>query len=369
MAILPIQIGNYRNKAVHCDFNKAINKHISLLGGTGSGKSTQLQKIAIQLAHQEQTVLILDYHSVVADSQIFPVYKEEFEALLQEVDVYREGLSCQLFSPAIFLDGDEEEPVDTVGAILDVLSRTRRLGTKQHATLRRAIRHVFEMGSYETEGFAAIDNALEKNGTIVAETVREKLYPLTAHNVFRSGELFIRPGKINVVRLSKFDFETQTVIAEVLLAYIWRLAMTFQFREQELFIFADEFQNLPSGKGCALGQILSEGRKFGVNLVLATQQLTLQTSSIVQQKLMQSGLILFSRPNMAQIGATAKLIDPVDPDNWMLILRTLGKGEFVALGSLIVDGRLCEKPLKISAFEDRIEQCEIPQGRGTVKMR
>ena len=366
-----IPIGRYKNKEVFYGLDSALNKHLAMVGKTGAGKSVQMQKMQIELAKQGKTVLVFDHHSVADGNQIFPTCKKEFELLLHEVDVYKKGISCQLFSSVVFSDGDEEDSVDTVGAILEVLSRTMRLGSKQKGTLRRALAYVYETEGYEAEGFTAVDNALEKNGTAVAETVREKLYPLTAHNVFRSGKLFIEPGRVNVVRLSKFDLETQAIIAEVLLAYLWRLAMTFRFRDQELFIFIDEFQFLPSGKNCALEKVLSEGRKFGVNLVLATQQMALQSSSVVQQKLMQCGMILFFRPNTAQVVATAKMIDPAAAEKWMLVLRTLGKGEFVAMGALIVNARLYEKPLRISAFEDAGEDKSVEEskrGRGTVRM-
>lgn len=369
MGISPIRLGSYHKKEVFCDLDSALNQHVILLGDTGCGKSVQGQNIATELVKQGRTVLILDHHSVASENQIFSAYEMEFKRHLHNIDVYENGISCPLFSPIIFPDGGMEKPVDTVGAILDVLSRTMKFGTKQQAVLRRALNYVLETGSYETEGLAALEQALVKSSTVVAETVREKLYPFTVRNVFRPGELDIKPGKINVIRLSKLDLATQTIVAEILLAYLWRLAVTFQFEEDPLFIFVDEFQNLPLGKGCALGQILSEGRKFGINLILMTQQMPVQTSSMFQQQLMQCGLSLFFRPNKAQTGTIARLINPVNPDEWMLVLRTLGRGEFVAVGPLIVEGCLTERPLKLSALEDEPELSEIPHGRGTVKMR
>ena len=146
-----------------------------------------------------------------------------------------------------------------------------------------AISHVVEEGAYGKEGFRAIDQALVRINTSVAEAVREKIYSLTIHNVFHSGDFFIQEGKINIIRLSKFDLGTQETVAEMILSYIWRLAVVNYFRRKEIFLFVDEFQNLPSGKRSSLAQILSEGRKFGVNLILATQQLPRSNASVVQQ--------------------------------------------------------------------------------------
>lgn len=349
MSVMPINIGQYRKKMVSVDMENALNKHIAILGKPGGGKSVEAQKILIELAQQGSTVIVLDMHSVADATQIFPAYREKFMKLSHEIDSYHDGICCELFSPVLFPDGECEKRIDTVGAIVDMLSRTKRLGSKQHSTLRLAVQHVMERGSYQIKGFEAVDAALEMIGTEVAETVREKLYPLTAHNVFRPGKLFIEAGMINIIRLSKYDLETQETIAEVILSYLWRLATTLEFSKKGLFIFVDECQNLPSGKGCALGQILAEGRKFNVNVILATQQMELNSNSVVQQRLMQSGLILFFQPNTAQISMVAKVIEPANADAWSLTLKSLGKGEFVAIGSLLVDGVPMEKPLKISS--------------------
>lgn len=135
------------------------------------------------------------------------------------------------------------------------------------------------------------------------------------------------------------------------MAYIWRLAATNYFKRNELFLFVDEFQNLPSGSRSSLAQMLSEGRKFGINLVLATQQLPRSNATVVQQRLMQSGLILYFRPSTDQIRAAAKLIDPEKAQAWMKVLQGLGKGEFVASGALEISGHQVKYPLRVSAYE------------------
>ena len=353
-----VELGKYGGKKVCFDVETAVNQHVLLLGKTGSGKSVEAQKIILELAKQGKTIVILDAHSVVAENQIFYAIRETFMSYVHEIEAYDNGIPCNLFTPITFADGQKEKQVDTVGAVLDMLSRAKRLGSKQHATLRKALGNVVEQDTYEIDGFAAVDRALAKIGTEVAETVREKLYPLTIHNVFRAGDLFVRDGKINIIRLSKFDLETQDIIVEVVLAYLWRLATISQFSENGLYIFADEFQNLPSGKGCALGQILSEGRKFNVNLILATQQVTLEANNVIQQRIMQSGLILFFQPNTSQISAMAKLIEPQRTDAWLFTLQTLEKGEFVAFGPLLVNGVSIRKPLKVDArnFKNCVEK-------------
>lgn len=160
-------------------------------------------------------------------------------------------------------------------------------------------------------------------------------------------------GKINIFRLSRFNLKAQETVAEMILSYLWRLANAEQFKDKQIYIFVDECQNLPSGKNNALAQILSEGRKMGVNLILATQMVLQGNASAVQQRIMQCGLMLYFKPAANRVATTAKMIDARAEAEWSRLLRTLSIGEFVADGSFIVDGKVKNEALKISAVETK----------------
>jgi len=345
----PISIGRCGKNTVYFDTGRAPNRHILVTGKTGSGKSVEAQKIILETAKQGGTVVIPDIHSIAAPEQIFDGIKDEFSSFIHDTDAYRDGIPCGLFSPATFPDGEEESPVDTAGAVVDMVSRSIKMGSRHRNALRKATNKVMETGGYEDGGFASIDGALENIGTREAEDVRDKLYQLTAHNVFRPGELFIQEGRINIVRLSKFDSQTQEAIAEMLLSYLWRLAASSKFKEGGLSILADECQNLLSGKGCALNRILTEGRKFNLNLILVTQELLSKPYQTARQQLTQSGLTLSFQPGTEQVKAIARLIDADNAKEWAAILNSLGRGEFVAIGSLSVGSVPVERPLRVSA--------------------
>lgn len=353
MLMKEINLGFHKKKAICFDTKAAMNQHILLLGKSGSGKSTEAQKIILELSRQQRTVLIFDIHSVAAEEQIFSAFRDGFKAKSHEINAYRDGISCNLFQPLVFADGESEKQPDAVEAVVNMLSRTVKLGSKQRIILRKALFSVINNGSYVANGFASIDFALSEFGTADAESVREKLYPLTAHNIFREGDLFIQKEKINLIRLNRFDLETQAVVTELVLSYVWRLAVSSKFRDDGLFIFVDEFLNLPLAKGCAIDQILAEGRKFNINLILTAQQLDLRPSSAAQQWLMQSGLILLFQPGMTQAHTLAKLIGQDAVKEWTKTLSELECGEFIAVGDLTVDGIPIKKPLRISSKTDR----------------
>lgn len=355
MSVQRLNLGKHNSKTVCFDTKTAMNQHILLLGKSGSGKSVEAQKIILELSRQKKTVLAFDIHSVLSEEQIFPAYREDFKANSHEINAYRDGISCNLFLPLVFADGESEKPLDAIGAVVDVLSRTAKLGSKQRSVLRKAIYSVADTGRYLAEGFAAIDFALAEYGTADAESVRDKLYPLAVHNIFRPGNLFIQEGKINIIRLSRFDLATQAMVVELVLSYVWRLAVSSPFRDEGLFIFVDEFLNLPFSKGCAINQMLAEGRKFNVNLILATQQIDLKSSSVAQQWLMHSGLILLFRPCMTQANALARLISPDAVKDWAQMLLELNRGEFIALGDLTISGIPTKNPLRVSANVDETQ--------------
>lgn len=124
-----------------------------------------------------------------------------------------------------------------------------------------------------------------------------------------------------------------------------------KFKAVPIYIFIDEFQNLLSAKGNALAQMLSEGRKFGVNLILASQMVLQGTTSAVQQRITQCGLMLYFQPAANRISATARMIEESAESDWSRILRSLGIGEFIASGSFIVGGKERNGALKVTAYE------------------
>lgn len=346
-----INLGTYKNRGVAFDCENALNKHLLILGKSGGGKTVEAQKIMTEIVKEGGTVMALDLHQTLASSQIFWKYKPDFELYTQEVDVYQNGIQCNLLEQITFEDGVQEQLIDTVAAITNVFSRILNLKCNQQAVLREAINHVCDKNTFEQNGFQAVGEELCEMNTKMSQALYEKLYQLFAHNVFRPGNRFLENGKINIIRLGRFALGVQEMIADVLLSYIWRLAMTGKFSQSGLFIFVDECQNLASGKNSLLAQILSEGRKFNVNLILATQIIPQDSTSVIQHYLTQCGMILYFQPDARHLSVIARMIDPVSAGEWMPVLRTLKRGEFVASGALTVDGGVIDKPLKVTAFE------------------
>lgn len=343
-----LKLGSVRGHDVFSDCARNLNGHILVIGKSGSGKTVFAQKFILEIIREGGTVLAFDLHQTLASEQIFPGLNSEFNSYVNSIDAYNHGISCPLFTPLEFSEGGTENLMDTIYAIVEVLTRVFGLKCRQKAILKGGIVTALENGGYQRQGFPAIASVLRGMDNRIADSVVDRLELILSRRIFLEGPLFLKPQKINIVRLSRFDLFTQQVIAEVLLAYLWRLVSSCRAREQQLYIFLDEFQNLSIGPTAALTQFLTEGRKFHVNLLLVTQALTMNFNGSEQRRLLQSGMQLYFQPAGNEVKTIARLMGTSKEKDWERILCTLQRGEFVAVGRTFLNGKSVEGPLKIS---------------------
>lgn len=361
-SIEKINLGKVNNIPVFWDLKSSVNSHVALIGGSGGGKSVQAQRIICEIAKAGGTVLVFDSHSAFTDDQIFHKYKAVIDKYRNDIEVYDTGIPCNLFEPVKFMDGTIEKRVDTVGAITDVICRSLKFGIKQRVALRHAVEFAMDCNLYEESGFKAIGSGLKNIGDKVSSEVYERMLPLFEHNVFRDGEGLIKDNQINIIHLSKMDLTSQAVVSEIILSHIWRLANADQFKQKNLFVFVDECQNMDSSSDGPLAVMISEGRRMGVNLILATQMILLGTTNAVQQRISQCGLILYFKPAASRVSLTARMINPSNETQWVAALKGIKVGEFIASGGLSLMGRTISYPLKVSAVEKEPEKTIVVNG-------
>lgn len=346
-----IDLGKSNKFPVYWDLKNSLNSHVALIGASGSGKSVQAQRIICEIVKAGGTVLVINAHAAFTEDQLFDKYKDCIDKYRNDIEVYDTGIPCQLFEPVRFMDGTVEKRVDTIGAITDVISRAYKFGVKQKATLRHAVGYVMDEQLYDKNGFEAIGYGLKIIGDKTSEEVYERMLPLLEHNVFRAGEGLISKNKINIVHLSKMDLTTQEVVSELLLSHVWRLANADQFKENNLFVFIDECQNMDASSNGPLAVMISEGRRMGVNLILATQMILLGTTNSVQQRISQCGLILYFKPAANRVALTARMINPSNESQWLATLKDIKVGEFVAAGDISLAGRKISYPILVSSTD------------------
>lgn len=353
-------LGMYEGEKVFHNIQGSMSAHTVIVGKSGSGKTVKAQQLMLETVERGCAVLTFDFHRVLADEEILPTLKHKFNQHLNDIDVYEDGITCNLLSPITNREGKTEQIVDTVASVTDIFAKYFRFGSNQRCALHNALKYVAEESMYDTDGIRALEYALLGIRSKVAAVVSERLEVLTHHNLFRPGEFFLKRSKINVLRLNRFDGEMQKFVTEMVLRYIWRLAIAGHFKEKQICIFVDEVSNFSKGDSI-LTRLLTEGRKLGVNLILATQHLN--GLGQLGRELLQADMVLYFRPDDAQIRMTAGLINSQSIDKCAMVLSNLNRGEFVAVGKKLINSKEVNIPLKISCYEKEVERVVTVRGQ------
>ena len=348
-----VNIGYKDGMKVMIESEIAVNPHVALIGASGSGKTVEAQRIISGLVEQGETVLVISIHNSFIDNQILPYYKEVINKHRCDVYAHSDGIPCRLFEPLIYEDKTKEDVEDVAGAVTDIIERTLSMGRRQKGILRTVIEEVIDAGEYHEKGFIAIGDMLKSLEDKRCDDLYEKYSYVFRKNLFYDGDL-LKEGKVNIIHLDHFDLELQDTVAELLLSYLWRVANAGIFQKNKVFLFVDECQNMISSAKGALAHLISEGRKLGINLILATQMILNGSSNAVQQRISQCGTILYFKPASNRIKQTAKLISPGTDIKWGLRLKRLKVGEFVATGDFMVGEETINYPLVVDANIERI---------------
>lgn len=338
-----VELGKNEGHQVSLNLTAAINGHVAISGTSGVGKSVAGQKLLRNLVAEGGTAVAFDMHRLFANENILPELRDDLKVLGHEVDVYNEGIRLALFEPLQYVDGNREDTDDTVNALATTIAGPLRLGCQQKADLIRALSFVAREDIYEKRGIAALDEGLELVGSEVAANVRDKLRHILKRNVFRGGENFLHRECVNILRLSSFDLQTQELIAELVLAHLWRWAQAGHFVDHPVWLFCDECQNLQFGGKGIVNQILQEGRKLGLNLILITPK----TDRKMLTAMGQAGTQLFFSPSHADVPMIAKMLNAGAWKDYVWQLRSLRRGQCFVLGALEVDGNLIRHPLSL----------------------
>lgn len=316
-----------------------MNWHFLITGISGSGKTVALQKIEKRIAANGGCVIVLNYGATHN-------WDKEDEKMTVHHSVRKQGMPFHILQPIPASDGEYEEKMDIVENILQVLDKIRHLGVRQKMALREIIGLAIENASpgHEmevlTKQFADVENP-------ECENTAEQFRILFSRIKDCQKELDIQPGKIYDIDFWGYDSSTQSVLAELILAWMWRYAKLHGHeKEQEIFVACDEFQNLGYGTKSTIAEILREGRRCKLSLLLATQTL----AGIGQDSkdiLAQVGTRLFFKPSGEEVSSVSKFICPEKPDVMRNLLQELQVGECIAQGKFCAGNISIDRALKL----------------------
>lgn len=306
---------------VPVDGNKFFNKHIAIIGSTGSGKSCSLAKIIQEaiISKDKNYVGLNNSHIVLFD--IHSEYKSAFpDTVSNNIDVSKLILPYWLLNSDeledLFIESSEEQSHNQVA----ILKKTITENKQKHFTGEELIKNKIHYDSPvffdinevlgvirnkneemipgargEKQGplFGKLDNFITRlenriNDKRLEFLLGERVEKVSPEEVIRQFISYLKTKEANVtiIDLSGVPFEvlntTVSLISRILFDYGYYYKKTNKFSANEtplLIVFEEAHKYVPANNLTrfhasrnSIERIAKEGRKYGISLVIVSQR-------------------------------------------------------------------------------------------------
>jgi len=326
------------------------NRHILVFGSSGSGKTYTIQALLCELGKSGQNSLIVDYTNGFTNNQLETTVIQKLKPL-QHV-VRNEPLKINPFRKQSYIIDDLElfdRATNVAERVRGVFSSVYSLGDQQKAALYEAITAgVNTFGDNFTlerlvDGLESLQAGGGPNAGPAA-TVLNKMRPFVEMEPFKAEDqesweqIFNdRQHRCHIIQLAGFMKDTSRLITEFSLLDLYWYYRSKGSKDNPRVLVLDEIQNLDHKLEGPLGQILTEGRKFGISLILATQTLS-NFERDERDRLFQASHKLFFKPADTEINTYARILSDATgerQEDWVAKLTALKRGECYSLGSAL----------------------------------
>lgn len=318
------------------------NRHLIIFGNSGQGKTYCIQGLLMELAKHSINSMVVDYTNGFLPEHL---ESEFIGSVKPRTDLIADKpLKLNPFKKQKnIVAGTEltDKAYDVATRVASVFKSVySSIGDQQLPTLIRVIEEGLETYG-EQYSFEHMLQALEdydQTGVKVAN----KLLPLVKANIFAfdnsDGWNDIYQSKDSVCRLiqmARLSRDVWLAAVEFILWDLYSYACLHGDKNSPLPIVLDEVQNLDHRLESPLGKMLTEGRKYGISLILATQTMS-NLGKDEQDRLFQASHKLFFAPAMTEVQTYAKLLEQAVPGSdkkyWLSELSKLKKGECISVG-------------------------------------
>ncbi len=317
--------------------------------------------------------MIVDYTNGFTNNQLENITKEKLNP--KQYVIRREPLAINPFRRQCdFIDDIQldEDPATTAQRVSGVFAEVYQLGDQQKSALYSAIRDGVAQEGNSFNLFSLInrlDNIRNAGGPSApsAASVISKIQPFVDMNPFseedpESWEVLFNDtqSRCHIIQLAGFMKDTGRLITEFSLIDLYWYYRARGNKDRPRVVVLDEIQNLDHRLDSPLGQFLTEGRKFGISLILATQTLS-NLDKDEKDRLFQASHKLFFKPADTEIRSFAQILSDatgVKIEEWVERLSSLKRGECYSLGYTFNEfsGKLEVNKwfkIRIKALEDR----------------
>ena len=365
-----VEIGNdtFSGEKIYWEYGHKdlANRHLIIFGSSGQGKTYCIQGLMMSLADSNIRSLVIDYTNGFLPNHLEPEFINNM--------CPKSNILCNEpfgMSPFRAQKQDfggihiEEKPHMVAGRVASVFNKVySTIGEKQIAVLNEVI----EFGVKKYGSAYTLQNMLDdlKIEETVGPTLASKLSPLVKSNLFSSdsskswGEVFdSKNHRTTILQLVSLNHDISMLCTEFLLWDLYSYACSYGSKDKPIPIVLDEIQNLDHRLESPLGKMLTEGRKFGLSLILATQTLSMLRKD-EQDRLFQAAHKLFFSPAKTEIKTYARILEVSMPGTkqaeWEKRLGELSKGQCLSVGYHLDNGELkmSVKKVKVSSLSSRI---------------
>jgi DNA phosphorothioation-dependent restriction protein DptH len=268
------------------------NPHVMVIGESGFGKTYTVACILAELARKGIHSVVFDYGQGFSLSTVPETFVHVSNPL--EIHASRDGVEI---NPLQVFASDVHGPVNVAQRVADTFSRVYpKIGVQQHAVIRQAALDV--MGDYgilpETEetwaaelpSFDAIEEKLEQYakgyGKVqprIASLVASHISTLFVFRTFRKGgrklawtKMLASKNMVFIIQLKGLEHSLERAVTEFLLWNLIGYVEALGPGNLRCFIVLDEAHKLSFSPGSPVERLLREGRKYGLGIILASQQ-------------------------------------------------------------------------------------------------
>lgn len=347
-----------------------INRHMLILGASGTGKSYAIKTIMGELARQCISTLIIDYTDGFTEEGLSGI-----EQYTKPQYIIKAGKRLPI-NPFIKFEHAFDSSYDVATRVADVFQRMYQdMGDNQKSILIDVIEEGIDTYGADYSMQQLLDDlenkSQEKGLKNNVLTLKQKIKPFCKVNPFDSttgresawNDIFfddISREKISVFQLIHIAQDIKLMITDFVLWDLWYYMTSFGPKEDmPHMVVLDEVQNLHiHDKKAPIFKYLTEGRKFGFGVIAASQGLTglggIKSEGL--DALMNAGTLLVFKPKPQEISLFAKTLAELDSskskDDWIYILSKLEKGECIYFSNDKMFGGKA-KLIKIMSLEER----------------
>jgi DNA helicase HerA-like ATPase len=274
---------------VYLDINAMVQKHVSIIAKTGGGKSYVAGDIIEELMKHHVTTVILDPHGEyvsLAEKGKVPPGAERFHI---EPRSYPEVL--QVFSPDTKVNHGARPLKFTLSNLdaRDILSLTGSGKVRTHLT---ALRKALDLLRQASKNYTIRDiiRVLERDEDPANASLMDELEYLSEVEIFaqegtRIDELVVK-GKTTIVNLKGVAPDIQELVVNRLATAMFELRKVGRIPPMMLVVeeahnFCPQVGQVASSK--VFRTLASEGRKFGLGLIIITQRAAKVDKNVLSQ--------------------------------------------------------------------------------------